>query len=84
MLLFPIVVSLLAVLFVAVLARKISQAPRANDRASEIGCAIRQGAVSYLRRQGKTLLPVALALFCLLGFFFGWKSGLTFLLGALT
>ncbi|MBI4359358.1 MAG: sodium-translocating pyrophosphatase [Candidatus Nealsonbacteria bacterium] len=82
MLFFPILVSLLALLFVFFLVKKIGEAPAGSPRALEISLGIRQGALSYLQRQGKTIAAVAAFLFILLSLVLGFRAGLAFLLGA--
>jgi K(+)-stimulated pyrophosphate-energized sodium pump len=83
MLFFPILVSLFSLIFVFFLVRKIKRADSGSGKALEISLAIRQGAMSYLRRQGKTVSVVALALFLVVGLFLGWKAGIAFLIGAI-
>ncbi|MDP2926743.1 MAG: sodium-translocating pyrophosphatase [bacterium] len=83
MLFFPIFVSLFAILFVFFLIKKIKEAPSASGPALEISSAIKQGALSYLKRQGQTVAIVAVFLFFILSLVFGLKAGLAFLLGAL-
>ncbi len=83
MLTFPILVSLFAILFVFFLRKKINASPSGEGKAMEINSAIRQGALSYLKRQGKTILPVAIVIFFVILLALGFKSGLAFLLGAL-
>jgi len=48
----------------------------------EITKAIQQGAVSYLKRQYKTIALVSIILFLILWFVFDLKTGLAFLIGA--
>ena len=48
----------------------------------EISQAIREGAISYLKRQYKTVAVVAVVLFFLLWWAFNLKTGLGFLVGA--
>jgi K(+)-stimulated pyrophosphate-energized sodium pump len=65
------------------LAKKIEAAPSASGQLLEISSAIRQGAVSYLKRQGKTLALIAGILFIFLSLAFGLVPGFAFLVGAL-
>ncbi|PJE69540.1 MAG: sodium-translocating pyrophosphatase [Candidatus Staskawiczbacteria bacterium CG10_big_fil_rev_8_21_14_0_10_38_10] len=81
-LIFPIIVSLLAILFVFSLIKKIKQFPSGEKRMVEISQAIREGAISYLKRQYKTVAVVAVVLFFLLWWAFNLKTGLGFLVGA--
>jgi len=78
---YPIIVSLFAVAFVYYLAMQIKKAPVAGDKALAITAAVQEGAMSYLKRQYKTISIVGLVLFILL-FFMGWKIAIGFLIGA--
>jgi len=77
-----IVVSLFTVLFVFFLVKEIKKEPSGEGKAKEIAQAIREGAVSYLKRQYKTVSAVALVLFLFLLFLVGIKSAIGFLVGA--
>ncbi len=79
---FPIIVSLFAVAFVFFLIAKINKAPVAKDKAVEITKAIQEGAISYLKRQYRTVSMVAIVLFLALWIFMGWKIAFGFLIGA--
>ena len=72
---FPIVVSLFAIVFVYLLIAKIRKAPVAKDKAITITQAIQEGAVSYLKRQYKSVGVVAIVLFFVIWIFFSWQSG---------
>jgi len=82
MLLFPFLASGSALVFVFFLIKKIKQASAGSGQVLEIALAIRQGAISYLKRQGETILVVAIILFFILFIFLGWKAALAFLIGA--
>src|SRR4051812_2819300 len=79
---FPIIVSLFAIAFVFFLVAKINKAPVAKDKAIAITAAIQEGAISYLKRQYKTVSIVAAILFFGLLVFMGWKIAVGFLIGA--
>jgi len=78
---FPIIVSLFAIAFVWYLTTQIKKAPVAGDKAIAITAAVQEGAMSYLKRQYKTIAIVGLVIFILL-FFMGWKIAIGFLIGA--
>ncbi len=79
---FPIIVSLFAIAFVFFLITKINKAPAAKDKAVAITEAIKEGAISYLKRQYKTVSIVAAIVFLALWIFMGWKLAFGFLIGA--
>ena len=60
---------------------QIRKVPAADGKAVEITAAVQEGAMSYLKRQYKTISVVGAVLFVLL-FFLGWKTAVGFLLGA--
>jgi K(+)-stimulated pyrophosphate-energized sodium pump len=78
---FPIIVSIFAIAFVFFLIAKINKAPAAKDKAVAITAAIQEGAISYLKRQYKTVSIVAVIIFLGL-LFMGWKIAFGFLIGA--
>ncbi|MEK6820646.1 MAG: sodium/proton-translocating pyrophosphatase [Nanoarchaeota archaeon] len=59
-------VSLFAIAFVWFLASQIRRFPAAGGKAVEITAAVQEGAMSYLKRQYKTISIVGLVLFILL------------------
>jgi len=78
---FPIIVSIFAIAFVWFLVSQIRKAPVAGGKAVAITAAVQEGAMSYLKRQYKTISIVGIVLFILL-LFMGWKIAVGFLLGA--
>jgi len=83
MLLIPIVVSIFSLVFAYFLIQEVKKAPSGSGKMVEISQAIRQGAISYLRRQNKTVAIVAVFLFFILLIAFNFKTALGFLIGAL-
>src|SRR3989344_5640637 len=79
---FPIIVSLFTIAFVVFLVMQIQKSPAAKDKAVAITQAIQEGAMSYLKRQYKTVAVVAVILFIALWIFLGWEIAIGFLLGA--
>jgi K(+)-stimulated pyrophosphate-energized sodium pump len=82
---YPIIVSLVAIVFVLFLVAQIRKIQPAGGKAIAITAAVQEGAMSYLKRQYKTisLVGVVLFLILLLAPGFGWKIAVGFLLGAL-
>ncbi len=78
----PIVVSFLTIIFVLFLIQKIKKESSGSGKMIEISKAIREGAVSYLKRQYKTVALVSVFLFIILWLALGFKTGLGFLIGA--
>ena len=78
---YPIIVSLFAIAFVYYLVSQIRKAPVAGDKAIAITAAVQEGAMSYLKRQYKTISIVGIILFIIL-LFMGWKIAAGFLIGA--
>jgi len=75
MLYIPITISLFTLVFTFFLIQKIKKSPPGIE-------AIREGAVSYLKRQYKTISLTALVIFFLLWLALGFKIALGFLIGA--
>lgn len=83
MLFIPIIVSLFSLAFAYYLIGEVKKASSGSGKMIEISQAIREGAVSYLKRQFKTVLIAALVIFFLLFFGLGFKMAFGFLIGAL-
>ena len=60
---------------------QMRKSPVAGGKAVEITAAVQEGAMSYLKRQYKTISIVGVVRFILL-FFMGWKIAIGFLIGA--
>ena len=82
MLYLPLVVALFALVFAGFLIQKIQRAPSGSGKMIAIANFIKEGAISYLKRQFKTVGMVAIFLFLVLWLFLGFKTGLGFLVGA--
>ncbi|PJC68300.1 sodium-translocating pyrophosphatase, partial [candidate division WWE3 bacterium CG_4_8_14_3_um_filter_42_11] len=83
MLLFPIIVSIFSLIFAYFLIREVKKAPSGSGKMIEIAQGIREGAVSYLKRQYKAVAQVAVVLFFVLFLALGIKAALGFLIGAI-
>lgn len=82
MLYIPIVVSALTILFVAFLIQKINQNPSGSEKMIEIAKAVREGAISFLKRQYRTVAYVSVFLFFVLWIAFDLETAVAFLIGA--
>src|SRR3989344_4617813 len=82
MLYLPLIVALFALVFAGFLIKKIQRAPAGSGKMIAIANYIKEGAVSYLKRQFKTVGLVAIFLFFVLWLLLGIKTGLGFLVGA--
>ena len=79
----PILVSIFTIAFVIYLIEKIKRNPTGSEKMIEISKAIQEGAVSYLKRQYRTIAIVSILLFVLIFLILGYKSALGFLIGAI-
>jgi len=78
----PIIVSLFALIFACFLIKRIQKAPSGVGKMIAVANYIREGALAYLKRQFKSIIPIALFLFLILWLLLGFKTGLGFLIGA--
>lgn len=75
------VVSLITAIFFAL--RVLKEDP-GNSKMQEISSAIQEGAMAYLNRQYKTLIPFVIAIFAILFVIKSWQGALAFLVGAVS
>ncbi|SDF67824.1 sodium-translocating pyrophosphatase [Sporolituus thermophilus] len=75
---------LLALLFAAYLAGSVLKESPGNQKMQEISQAIFEGAMAFLNRQYKTLIPFTVAIFLILYFIDGYKLAVSFLVGAVS
>lgn len=73
---------LVALLFAAYLANSVLKESPGNAKMQEISQAIFEGAMAFLNRQYKTLIPFTIAIFVILFFIDGYKLAVSFLVGA--
>jgi len=71
----PIVISILTIGFVFLLIKKVRKSPSGEGKMIEIQKAIREGAVSYLKRQYRAVSFVAVILFLFLLVMYSVKTG---------
>jgi len=82
MLIIPIFVSLFSLIFAYFLIKEVDRAPLGSGKMIEISQGIREGAISYLKRQYRTVSLVAAIIFLILLVTLGIKTAFGFLLGA--
>jgi len=75
--------AVIALLYGVFLTTKILKEDEGDEKLRTIAKAIRQGAMSYLSRQFKVVLPIMLALAVLIAYTLGYGIAVTFLVGAL-
>jgi len=73
------IIGLLMALFFA---KNVLKESPGNARMQEISKAIQEGAMAYLNRQYKTLIPFAVIIFVILFIFKGYATAISFLVGA--
>ena len=72
----------LAIIWGGVLAQRILKLSQGEGKQVGIARAIQEGAKAYLTRQYKTIAPVGLAIFLILGFVLNWTMAFGFVVGA--
>ncbi|MBI3442802.1 MAG: sodium-translocating pyrophosphatase [Candidatus Sungbacteria bacterium] len=83
MLIFPIITSIISIIFALVLARFIKRYPSGEGKQIEIWNAIKEGSHAFLKRQTMSVAVVAAVLFVLIVIFLkSWTTGFGFLVGA--
>ena len=74
---------LIALLFAGYLMASVLKESPGTPRMKDLSDAIFEGAMAYLNRQYKTLIPFALAIFAILFYIDGYKLAVSFLVGAI-
>lgn len=74
--------SLIALILAAFLSLNIRKQPSGNQKMREIAGAIKEGAMAYLYRQYKTLLPIILILTLVLSLVINTSTGVSFIIGS--
>lgn len=77
------IIGLLALVFAYTLASKINKVDVGTDRMKEISNYIHEGAMAFLTREYKALIPFVVILFLILVFGINLMTGVAFLVGAL-
>ena len=76
------ILAVIALIFAAVKALKISKAPAGTAHMQEIAASINEGARAFLFAEYKILIIFVAVLFVLIGAFISWLTGICFLIGA--
>ena len=79
---FPLIASLAALAYGAILILHVLKQPSGDARMQEIARAIQEGARAYLNRQYRTVAAVAVAVFVLLAILLDMRTALGFAVGA--
>ena len=74
---------ILGLLFAFYFAKSVLGENPGNARMQEISKAIQEGAMAFLNREYRTLIPIVLIIFIVLWFGTGWETAVSFLVGAL-
>ncbi|MBC3888790.1 sodium-translocating pyrophosphatase [Acetobacterium paludosum] len=84
MTIFIVTVAIIALLFALYLSTSVLKESMGNDKMKEISVAIQEGAMAFLNREYKTMLPIAIVIIVLLILFteFGIASAIAFAIGA--
>jgi K(+)-stimulated pyrophosphate-energized sodium pump len=77
------ITSLLALVYGIYLSRQVLREDEGNETLKRIAKAVRDGAMSYLKRQFQIVIPVTLGLAVLIGITLGTGIATTFLMGAI-
>jgi K(+)-stimulated pyrophosphate-energized sodium pump len=80
--LYPVVASVIAIVFAAYLSWEVISFPEGEGKMVEIANAIKEGAKAFLNRQYKTVSYVAIFVAIILYFSLGMKTAIGFLVGA--
>ena len=78
-----VIAAIIGLVVAIALATWIGKAKEGNDRMKEIAGYIREGAMAFLSREYKIMIPVIIILFLLIGFFISWITGILYVCGAL-
>ncbi len=71
----------LVLAFAAYLAYSVLKLPQGTDKMKSISAAIKEGAMAYLSRQYKTLVPLVLVIAVIIGFVVGFAPAVAFVVG---
>lgn len=80
--LWAVAAGLVGLLMAVYFASSVLKKSPGNAKMQEISKAIQEGAMAYLNRQYRTLIPIIVIIFIVLAIFKGWPGALSFLVGS--
>lgn len=82
--LFPIIMSVIGLVYVAVTARAVLASDPGNETMQRISAAIREGARAFLSQQYRVLVIFAVVVAIAIAVFIRWQTAVCFMIGAFT
>lgn len=83
LLILPLICGIISLIFLSILAKKITKEKVGNEKMKEIANAISEGAMAFLKKEYKYLSIFIIVLFIFMGIFLSIQAALAFLVGAL-
>ena len=83
LLILPLICGIISLIFLSILAKKITKEKVGNEKMKEIANAISEGAMAFLKKEYKYLSVFIIVLFIFIGVFLSIQAALAFLVGAL-
>lgn len=83
LLILPLICGIVSLIFLSILAKKITNEKVGNEKMKEIANAISEGAMAFLKKEYKYLSVFIIVLFIFIGVFLSIQAAFAFLVGAL-
>ena len=83
LLILPLICGIISLIFLSILAKKITKEKVGNEKMKEIANAISEGAMAFLKKEYKYLSVFIIVLFIFIGVFLSIQAAFAFLVGAL-
>lgn len=83
LLILPLICGIVSLIFLSILAKKITKEKVGNEKMKEIANAISEGAMAFLKKEYKYLSVFIIVLFIFIGVFLSIQAAFAFLVGAL-
>lgn len=83
LLILPLICGIISLIFLSILAKKITKEKVGNEKMKEIANAISEGAMAFLKKEYKYLSIFIIVLFIFMGIFLSIQAACAFLVGAL-